>query len=98
MDPDTVLYLIQDAILGVMVVFLLAITVVGMMSYRRTRARKILYVTAGLGTLTAKAVMITVMLYLGHLDATGLGVVFLDAILVMDSIAALCLYIAIFRY
>ena len=98
MDLDTVLYLAQDAILGIMVVVMIALTAVGAMSYIRTRARKILLVTVALGTLAAKAGFITALLYMDLIETTGLGVIFIDTILVLDLIAACCLYVAIFRY
>ena len=98
MDLESILYLAQDALLGAMVVIMLALTAVGITSYRRTKVKKIALVAAALAMLAIKAAFTTALLYMGMLDTTGLGVMFIDTVLVLDFVAAVTLYIAIFRY
>lgn len=97
MDMEQVLYMAQDAILGVLIVVSLAVFFVALLSYHRTRLTRILLVTAGFAAIFVKSLIWIYMVYTGALDTSLYATMLLDLALIMELVAVVLIYAAIFR-
>lgn len=94
------LYYIQDVLIAWITVFALTLLVIGVVSYRRTANRKILYITVGFALFFIKGVILSVGLYTGVLSSSNIPtsfVIHLDILLVLDLLILSFLYLAIFK-
>lgn len=90
--------LIWDALLGGIVVFSLCISYVAAMSYRRTRNPKILKITIAFCLFFIRGIALAVItLFTSLLDNMGNIAYILDAVILIEMIILIVLYLSIFR-
>ncbi len=92
-------YMAQDVLIPFILVFALALFVIGFMSWRRTGHPKIAAVSAAFFIFFVKGVVMSVGLYTDFLalDISESFVIAFDVLLVMDLVILSLLYFAIFR-
>lgn len=97
MDTETIMYLAQDVILGILVIVSLAITIVAFLSYNRTKSRRIMLVAIAFGFVFIKILVLTYTIYNNILDVHHDNTIYLDFILVTELLGLVFIYSAIFR-
>lgn len=90
-------YILQDVLLGGIVIFSLSISIIATMSYRRTRNPKIFKITLSFFLFFVKGVVLSIIaLSTGLLDDIGNLVYVLDAIIFIDMLILAALYLSVF--
>ena len=90
--------MIWDVILGVIVVFSLSISYIAAMSYRRTRNQKIFKIMLAFCLFFIKGVGLAVITHFTSLlDNMGNLAFILDAVILIDMIILIVLYLSIFK-
>ena len=97
MNPTEALFLLQDVILGVLLVVAIAIALVATLSYLRTRSRRILFVMSAFIAILIKSLVLVYMLYMGMLELDPKHIPFLDLVMILDLVSLILIYAAIFR-
>ena len=90
-------YLIQDILLGGVVVFSLSIAIIAAMSYRRTKNPKIFKITISFCLFFLKGIVLTITLFSGLFKITGNAVYVMDVALLIDMFILVALYLSIFK-
>ena len=90
-------YLIQDMLLAWVAIFAFALLIIAVISYKRTKNKKILYIAAGFALFFVKGVLMSAALYTGHMDVSSSFVIFLDILIVIDLLILVLLYFAMFK-
>ncbi len=90
--------MIWDVILGVIVVISFSISYIAAMSYRRTKNPKILKITLSFCLFFIKGIVLAVItLFTTLLDNMGDLALILDAVILIDMIILIVLYLSIFK-
>ncbi|UCH89803.1 MAG: hypothetical protein JSV49_03920 [Thermoplasmata archaeon] len=94
---NSIEYLVQDVLLAWIAIFAGALLAIAIISYRRTKNPKILYIAGGFALFFSKGIIMSIALYTGHMDVSSSFVIFLDLLIIIDLIILLLLYFAMFR-
>ncbi|MBN1389187.1 MAG: hypothetical protein JXA22_00940 [Candidatus Thermoplasmatota archaeon] len=88
----------KDVLVGLLMVLSLALTVIGLLSYRRTGNPKVGMVTISFILFLLKGIFLAVGLYFTDLVRVPRGFAFsFDIMLAIDVLVLLALYLALFR-
>lgn len=90
--------MIWDVFLGIIVIISLSITYIAAMSYRRTRNPKILKITIAFCLFFIRGIGLAVItLFTSLLDNMGNLAFILDAVILIEMIILIVLYLSIFK-
>ena len=90
-------YIVQDLMIGWIVIFSLALSLIGFLSFRRSRNPRLGRVFFAFVLFFVKGSMMAFGIYTGRLVVQGSAVYILDASLFLDLAILLLLYFAVFR-
>lgn len=90
-------FIIQDILLAWIAIFSAALLAIAVISYKRTRNKKIMYIACGFGLFFTKGIIMSIALYTKHMDVSESFVLFLDLLIIIDLLILLVLYFAMFR-
>jgi len=93
-------YLIQDILIACIMILALSLLIIAVMSYNRTKNRKILIITTAFAFFFLKSVILSIGLYTDVLASNNLPSTFVvpfDFLLFFDFLILLLLYFAVFK-
>ncbi len=91
-------YIVQDILLGGVVIFSLSITIIAAMSYKRTRNPKIFKIALSFFLFLVKGIILSIIAFTtGLMDGLGNLVYVLDTVILIDMLILVVLYLSVFK-